>query len=67
MYDERNNMHKQVLETLQKHFNSTLYKTIIRRNIKLDEAVSHHLDIYNYDPTSNGAIDYKNLVDEIIE
>lgn len=67
MYDERNNMHKDVLETLQKHFNGTLYKTIIRRNIKLDEAVSHHLDIYQYDPTSNGAIDYSNLVEEILK
>lgn len=67
MYDERNNMHKQVLETLQKHFDGTIYNTIIRRNIKLDEAVSHHTDIYNYDPTCNGAIDYKNLVEEIIK
>jgi chromosome partitioning protein len=67
MYDERNNMHKEVLETLKIHFKDTLFKTIIRRNIKLDEAVSHHLDIYNYDPSSNGAIDYMSLVEEILE
>lgn len=67
MYDERNNMHKEVYETLKNHFKSTLYRTIIRRNIKLDEAVSHHLDIYKYDPSSNGAIDYKNFVEELIQ
>lgn len=35
--------------------------TFIRRNIKLAEAPSYGRTIFEYDPTCNGAVDYKNV------
>ncbi|HEY0008324.1 MAG TPA: ParA family protein [Tepidisphaeraceae bacterium] len=46
---------------------ATVFKTRIRRNIKLAESPSFGQPIFGYDPTSNGAIDYKNLAREVIE
>ena len=44
-----------------------VYKTRIRRNIKLAESPSFGQPIFAYDPTSNGATDYRKLALEMIE
>jgi chromosome partitioning protein len=47
--------------------NTTLFKTRIRRNIKLAEAPSFGQDIFTYAPTSNGADDYAALGKEVLQ
>ena len=42
-----------------------LYKTCIRRNIRLAEASSFGKTIFDYAPRSNGAADYSSLADEV--
>ena len=44
-----------------------VFETVIRRNIKLAEAPSHGLSIFDYDPSSNGAKDYAALAEEFLE
>lgn len=44
-----------------------VFKTPIRRNIKLAEAPSHGVTIFEYEPKCNGAIDYDALADEWLE
>ena len=39
----------------------------IRENQDIINAMSEQLDIFSYKKSSNGAIDYKNLVDEFLE
>jgi len=46
---------------------AVVFETKIRRNIQLAEAPSHGRPIFEYDPNSNGAEDYRNLAAEIIE
>jgi len=46
---------------------AVIFDTKIRRNIRLAEAPSHGCPIFEYDPNSSGAEDYRNLVDEIAE
>jgi chromosome partitioning protein len=46
--------------------NATIFKTRIRRNIKLAEAPSYGQDIFAYAPDSNGAEDYGSLADEVL-
>jgi len=41
-----------------------LFKTKIRRNIKLAESPSFGQNILKYDPASNGATDYRSLARE---
>ncbi len=44
-----------------------VFRTPIRRNIKLAEAPSHGVTIFEYEPRCNGAIDYAALADEWLE
>jgi chromosome partitioning protein len=43
-----------------------VFATSIRKNVKLDEAQSHHQSIFDYDPRSAGALEYESLVEEVI-
>jgi chromosome partitioning protein len=56
----------QVVEKLRAFFPKQMYNTVIRENVKLAEASSFAQPITTYDPTSNGADDYRSLTSEII-
>ncbi|MCK4660041.1 MAG: ParA family protein [Phycisphaerae bacterium] len=43
-----------------------IFDTVIRRNIKLAECPSHGLTIFDYEPRSNGALDYARLAGEVL-
>jgi len=66
-YDNRLNLNREVLGTLQEHFGDLLFKTVIRGTVKLAEAPSYGQDIFTYAPKSHGAEDYLALCREIIE
>jgi len=67
MYDARTNLSLQVVENVKNNLNTTIYKTIIPRNIRLAEAPSHGLPINLYDTKSAGAESYRLLAKEVIE
>jgi len=46
---------------------AVIFKTKIRRNIRLAEAPSHGCPIFDYDSQSSGAEDYRNLAAEVAE
>jgi len=64
-YDQRKNLSKEVVASIQEKFERILFKTLIRENVSLAEAPSHGQTIFDYSKTSNGAEDYKNLCNEI--
>ena len=66
MYDARTNLSAEVGQEIRKHFKEKAYKTYIPRNIKLSEAPSVGLSIYDYALTSEGAKAYVGLVKEVI-
>lgn len=65
MFDGRTNLSREVMEKIREYFGEKVYKTIIRKNIKLAEASSHGKPILLYDPRSAGAEDYENLSKEV--
>lgn len=65
-FDSRKTLNRQVIETIEEQFKSSLFKTLIRDNISLAEAPSFGLPIFNYKNSSNGAFDYLKLSKEII-
>lgn len=67
MYDARTNLSLQVVENVKSNLNTTIYKTIIPRNIRLAEAPSYGLPINLYDTKSAGAESYRLLAKEVIE
>jgi chromosome partitioning protein len=67
MYDSRLNLSKQVVEEIRRHFENIVYDTIIFRNTKLGEAPSFGKPAVMYDAESKGAVNYMNLVREILQ
>ena len=65
-YDKRTRKSKEILEDLKNFFKDKVTKPI-RINVKLSECSSFHKAIFEYDPGSRGAIDYKSLAEEIIK
>jgi len=67
MFDNRTNLSKDVTNEIKKFFEDKVFETIIPRNVKLSEAPSRGLSIYEYAPQSAGSQAYEKLADEIIK
>ena len=65
MFDARNNLSHQVVSEIQSHFKNKVFQAIIPRNVRLSEAPSHGLSIFDYDPRSVGAQKYRELAVEL--
>lgn len=65
-FHQRKNLHKEVVENIKGHFGEKVFKTLIRENISLAEAPSGGKTIFEYEPNSHGAEDYRKLCKEII-
>ncbi len=66
MFDKRNNLGHQVVEEIRAHFKDRVFKSIIPRNVRLSEAPSHGVSIFDYDAKSIGALMYMELSKELI-
>lgn len=67
MYNGRTNHAKEVEAQAREFFGDRVFNTKIRNNIALADAPARGLDVFQYDPKSNGAADYKALAEEIIK
>jgi chromosome partitioning protein len=65
-FDGRTRLSREILHSIRNHFGEVVFATSIRKNVKLDEAQSHHQSIFDYDPRSAGALEYESLVEEVI-
>jgi len=65
LYSGRLRQDREVLGILQRHFADRVTAPI-RATVKLSEAPSHHLTIYEYSPRSTGATDYKRLAERVL-
>ncbi|MBM4304297.1 MAG: ParA family protein, partial [Deltaproteobacteria bacterium] len=66
MFDSRNNLSRQVVTEVKSHFKSTVFDTVIPRNVKLSESPSHGKPVLLYDISSTGSQSYLNLAQEVI-
>lgn len=67
MYDGRTNFSAQVAEEVRRHFPGKVFASVIPRNVRLSEAPSHGVPVFDYDRFSRGATAYQALADEILE
>lgn len=65
MFDNTN-VARDVVAATQEHFQGRVYKTVIPKNIKLEEAHSRVESIFTYAGDSKGAEAYRELVEEVI-
>lgn len=65
LFDGRKNLNREVVDHIKDYFGEKVFNTIIRDNVALAEAPSHHKTIFEYDSESHGAKDYLALSKEI--
>ena len=67
MFDARNNLSQQVVDSVKTALHEKIFETIIPRNVRLAEAPSHGMPVIAYDPSSKGSDAYRKLAAEVIE
>ena len=66
MFDDRMNLSRDVADEARRHFEGRVFETVIPRNVRLAEAPSHGLPIFQYDIKSRGAEAYLALAREFL-
>ena len=65
MYDARTKLSDQVATEVRKHFGPKVCRTVVPRTVRLSEAPSFGQAIIEFDPSSRGAIAYRQLAKEV--
>lgn len=66
MYDARTKLSEQVADEVRTFFGTKVCRQIIPRSVRLSEAPSFGQPINVYDPTSRGAVAYRELAREVL-
>jgi len=66
LHDKRTNISKDVVNKIKLVFGRKVFKTIISKSVKLEESPAYKESIFTYAPNSVGALQYNNVVKEII-
>ncbi len=66
MYDNRNNLSRQVEKDARDNLGEMVFKTKIPRNVRVSEAPSYALPVLQYDSGSLGAMAYRHLAREVM-
>lgn len=67
MYDGRTRLAAQVAEEVRTHFGERVLSTVIPRNVRVSEAPSYAQTVLTYDPSSPGALTYRQAAAELAE
>lgn len=67
MFDIRTKLSVEVSQEVRQTFQQQVYQTAIPRNVKLSEAPSRSLSIFEYDDKCSGAQAYQSLTEEFIK
>jgi chromosome partitioning protein len=65
MYDARTKLADQVADEVRGHFGDRVCRIVVPRSVRLSEAPSFGQPILAFDPTSRGAIAYRDLAREV--
>jgi chromosome partitioning protein len=65
MYDGRTRLASQVADEVRSHFGATVLETVIPRSVRVSEAPSYGQTVLTYDPTSSGAIAYREAAEQL--
>ncbi len=67
MFDSRTRLSQEVEDNVREHFDDLVFKTVIPRNVRLAEAPSYGQPVFKYAPTSQGALAYRALAEEVLQ
>jgi chromosome partitioning protein len=67
MYDGRTRLASQVTEEVRAHFGERVLQTVIPRAVRVSEAPSFGQTVLTYDPSSPGALTYRQAAAELLQ
>ncbi|WP_407649869.1 ParA family protein [Enteractinococcus fodinae] len=67
MFDSRTNLAVQVADEVREYFPKEVLDAVIPRNVRISEAPSYQQSVLTYDPSSTGALSYREAAMEIAE
>lgn len=65
--DARSKAVKEIITLIREHYGQKVFRTEVKTNVRLAEAPSHGKSIFQYDWSSNGALAYQSLANEVIK
>ncbi len=66
LHDKRTNIAKDVVERIKKVFGNRVFNTVISKSVKLEESPAYKESIFTFAPDSIGAVQYREVVKEIM-
>ena len=67
MHDKRTSLARDIKIQIQKVFGAKVFKTIISKNVRLEESPAYRESIFSFAPNSTGAADYYRLCEEVMD
>lgn len=67
LHDKRTSLGKDTVAQIKRVFKDKVFKTIISKNVRLEESPAYRESIYTFAPDSKGAKDYLSLTEEILK
>jgi len=65
MFDARTRLSEQVETEVRAHFGAKVYRTVVPRTVRISEAPSFGQPVTVFDPSSRGAVAYRELAKEV--
>jgi chromosome partitioning protein len=66
LHDSRTNLGREVIDEIRNFFGPKVFRTVIRKSVKLAEAPSHGKTIFEYAEGSRAAKDFESLAREVL-
>jgi chromosome partitioning protein len=67
LYDKRTNIARDIYKQVQEVFGEKVFKTVIGKNVRLEESPAYKETIFTFAPGSSGALEYAQLAREVIQ
>jgi len=67
LYDKRTNLARDIYKQVREVFGDKVFKTVIGKNVRLEESPAYKETIFSFAPGSTGAAEYAQLAREVIQ
>jgi chromosome partitioning protein len=67
LYDKRTNLARDIYKQVREVFGEKVFKTVIGKNVRLEESPAYKETIFSFAPGSTGAAEYAQLAGEVMQ
>ena len=67
LYDKRTNLARDIYKQVREVFGDKVFKTVIGKNVRLEESPAYKETIFTFAPDSSGATEYAQLAGEVMQ